>query len=202
MIFIVAMTLAVLASLGLYALNSASFELKTAGYERQYAQSQYLAEYALTATAQRLDTGAALVYYAQMMDPTGATSQYDPTKPRNGCYALANVTSGSPQAAKACRRIQRVEFQDAYGAVPALPVPAFGNTLLDGDFDVELTDPVRGALNAGNGVGTMCDLKFTATAMGRTLGQGATSYIKYGSEGLSLGRAQILVPNVFPCPAN
>ena len=50
-IFIVAMTLAVLASLGMYALASATNEVKTAGYERQSAQSHYLSEYGILGAA-------------------------------------------------------------------------------------------------------------------------------------------------------
>ena len=48
-VFIVAMTIAVLASLGLYALQSASTEVKTSGYGRQNAQSHYLSEYGISA---------------------------------------------------------------------------------------------------------------------------------------------------------
>ena len=43
--FIVAMTLAVLASVGVYALAAAATEVRTSGNERQGTQTHYLAEF-------------------------------------------------------------------------------------------------------------------------------------------------------------
>ena len=62
--FIVAMTLAVLASLGLYALASASNEMKTSGFERQNAQTHYLSEYGVLGGADDMNPTTAQLYSA------------------------------------------------------------------------------------------------------------------------------------------
>jgi Tfp pilus assembly protein PilX len=52
--FVVAMTLAVLSTIGAWALQSAALEVKMAGYERQSTQTHYLAEYGVMAATQDL----------------------------------------------------------------------------------------------------------------------------------------------------
>jgi hypothetical protein len=56
--FVVAMTIAVLSTVGAWALQSAALEVRMAGYERQSTQTHYLTEYGLVATAQDLDVNA------------------------------------------------------------------------------------------------------------------------------------------------
>ena len=52
--FIVAMTLAVLASVGVYALAAAANEVRTSGNERQNTQTHYLAEYGVLGAAHEM----------------------------------------------------------------------------------------------------------------------------------------------------
>src|SRR5580704_882781 len=52
--FVVAMTLAVLSTIGAWALQSAALEVRMAGYERQNTQTHYLAEYGVLAAMQDL----------------------------------------------------------------------------------------------------------------------------------------------------
>jgi hypothetical protein len=52
--FVVAMTLAVLSTIGAWALQSAALEVRMAGYERQSTQTHYLAEYGVIAAMQDL----------------------------------------------------------------------------------------------------------------------------------------------------
>ncbi len=55
--FVVAMTLAVLSTIGAWALQSAALEVRMAGYERQSTQTHYLAEYGVMAAMQDLSPG-------------------------------------------------------------------------------------------------------------------------------------------------
>ena len=50
--FIVAMTLAIIAAMGIYALNVAATEVKTAGYVREQTQAYYLSDYGVLASTQ------------------------------------------------------------------------------------------------------------------------------------------------------
>ncbi len=54
--FIVSMTLTVLASVGIYALAAASNEVRTSGYERQNTQTHYLASYGVLGIAHEIIT--------------------------------------------------------------------------------------------------------------------------------------------------
>ncbi len=59
--FVVAMTLAVLASVGIYALAAAATEVRTSGNERQNTQTHYLAEYGVLGAAREMAGGRALL---------------------------------------------------------------------------------------------------------------------------------------------
>jgi hypothetical protein len=93
-VFVVAMTLAVLASLGLFALVAASGEVKTAGYGRQNLQSHYLAESGVVATAFLLnaDPGAILGNMTKVVG-AGHIGDYDSAQPRSQCWSLDAVTT-------------------------------------------------------------------------------------------------------------
>ena len=57
MLFVVAMVIAVLASVGLYALAAASIEVRASGNERQNTQTHYLAEYGILAAIDPTELG-------------------------------------------------------------------------------------------------------------------------------------------------
>ena len=209
-IFIVAMTLAVLASLGLYALTAASNEIRTSGYERQNTQTQYLAEYAVMGGTQRIDPGYAGYLFGEVPDPL--KSSYAAAKlPNHGCYALSGVQSTTPLPGKFCQKIQSSEF--AWSSTPLRPsslaltgtsTGSFGVANMDGDFVVEITDPMTGPPSPGFGSGTgsnSCDVMFTLTGVGRTMLHSATpSWVEYGNASVALTRAQVVVHAVNPCP--
>jgi hypothetical protein len=56
--FVVAMTLAVLSTVGAWALQSAALEVRMAGFERQSSQTHYLSEYGLLATTEDVAANA------------------------------------------------------------------------------------------------------------------------------------------------
>ena len=148
-VFIVAMTLAVLASLGLYALQSASAEVKTSGYSRQNAQSHYLSEYGTLTGVNAMSGTTGQLYLAMMRNPT----QMD-----TSCVSLQGVdmTSAS-NLTKACRRMGASELSSAWqSSVPAIVAAqpnvagSLGPYALTGDFYVEITDPSTGSADVGN----------------------------------------------------
>jgi len=190
------MTLAVLASLGLYALQSASAEVKTSGYGRQNAQSHYLSEYGTLTGANAMGGTTGQLYLAMMKNPT----QRD-----TGCVSLIGVDPNAADLTKACRRMGSGEISSAWGtgtpAISAATTTAAGSLgpyPLLGDFYVEVTDPSTGA--AMWGIDTrlgLCFQQFTLTAVGITqpdqnlLGSTLTATALYGAEGLEMSRARV-----------
>ncbi len=199
-IFIVAMTLAVLASLGLYALQSASTEVKTSGYQRQTAQSHYLSEYGTLTGTNAMSGTTGQLYLGLMRSPTTWDTQ---------CVSLSGVNPGASNLTKSCRRMGSAELGAAWGtsitpvitATPAI-AGSLGPYALTGDFYVEITDPQTGA--SISGIDTklgLCFQSFTLTAVGitepdqamlATQGVTLTPTAFYASEGLEMSRARIV----------
>jgi len=199
-VFIVAMTIAVLASLGLYALQSASTEVKTSGYGRQNAQSHYLSEYGVSAGSTAMAGTTGQLYLGMMKSST----QRD-----TNCTSLLGTDINASDLSKACRRMGAAELSGSWGTgVKAVELTApnkagsLGNNSMTGDFYVEITDPAP----SGNmwGIDTrlgLCFTEFTMTAVGITepdtvglAAQGITlgDRALYGSQGLLTSRARVV----------
>jgi hypothetical protein len=212
--FIVSMTLGVLASVGLYALAAASTEIKTSGNERQFTQTHYLSEYGVIGTAHVLAEGRASALLSLMLSPSY----------RDACGSLPlppSVAAGD-NSTRACRRLEDQELANFFGSAwasgaqvtvpyststpPSPPYTAtpgsFGATPMTGGFFVELTNPTqtdaaRYALPGSSNGAHICFYQFTASATGVT-NSGIASAALFGSEGVEVQRARI-VAGPIPC---
>lgn len=199
-VFIIAMTLAVLASLGLYALQSASTEVKTSGYGRQNAQSRYLSEYGVQVGANAMGGTTGQLYVGLMKSNT----QRD-----TACTSLIGVDQNASLLSKACRRMGASELAGGWGTtakpietVAANKAGSLGFNDMTGDFYVELTDPAPAG--AMYGIDTrlgLCYTKVTVLAVGITrpdttslANKGITlgDRALYGSQGLINSRARVI----------
>ena len=214
-VFIVAMTLAVLASLGLFALVSASTEVKTAGFERQSLQTHYLAESATLATASMVGPDYAQAVESSMRNNT----DYNTSLPRNHCVSLESVPATADGPSKECKILQMTDltqgwqspYSIAAGGTPlrasSVSAPgSLGPSALDGFVGVEVTDtifgePVSGMATMGQRLTTMCPVTFTVTGYGSTRpnNAGTNDVQKYGAEGVEQSRAR-LTGGPIPCP--
>jgi hypothetical protein len=200
--FIVAMTLAVIAAMGVYALQIASTEVKTAGFVRQQIQTQYLSQYGTGAMTQAL-TYNAQTYASVMMQ-----------QPDQFCYSLFQIST-QPTAnaqSQACHRAMSAELgtQVVQGGAPAqlLSAPAAYSPTSDltrgqlglpiaPEFFVEVTDPYQRQPPPGysnNSSTTICFKEVTASAMGMTpttVIANANDSTAFLSEGLEMSRARI-----------
>lgn len=203
--FIVAMTLAVIATMGIYALKIASTEVQTAGFVRQQVQTTYLSEMGVASMAQAL-TNNAQTYASVMLQ-----------QPDAFCYSLFGISSqatATPQAI-ACHRAGSPELGAQVvplGSPPVTlltPVTSFNaaNDATRGpvgintapDFFVEVTDPNQRQPPAGyatNSSSPVCFLEVTASSMGITpttfTANAATDSSGFRSEGLEMARARIV----------
>lgn len=200
--FIVAMTLAVIAAMGMYALNVAGTEVKTAGYVREQTQAYYLSEYGVLSIAQEISAANAYMYYRRAM--------YTPDTNCTSLYGTPATAVGLPLA---CLRIGSVEVAkywtpppvtaagkliDAYTGNATENARGTGGIATVPDFYVEITDPFSTRAPAGYGSSggpSQCFVDFTVAAVGMTP-LTAGSYL---SEGLQTSRARI-VAGPGPCP--
>jgi hypothetical protein len=206
--FIVAMTLAVLASVGVYALAAASSEIRTSGSERQNSQTHYLAEYGIIGAAHELTATTAQWYLGIMMSANRDTP----------CLALPNVPSTSDAMALACRRLGSAELGRAWAVPPTVPYGggtattpldplqapgSLGPTPMSGDFFVELTDPMQANAPARYALGlNLCFILMTASGTGITqpLFPGVADLTpQFAGEGIEVQRARLLA-GPMNCP--
>jgi hypothetical protein len=206
--FVVAMTLAVLSTIGAWALQSAALEVRMAGYERQSAQTHYLAEYGVIGVMQQVPSTAGtkttLEQAVAGYQGTHASCLAVPcvnftTTPLSvitgtGCGEIATPLS---MAAKSCYRwdgtagwTAQVPLDVGDGGVSGVP-GSLGATNTVGSIAGEITDiapaPSMTGNSAGNGLSTYW---VTVTSYGQTSTSGSTTT---NSQGTEPARARIQV---------
>jgi hypothetical protein len=204
--FVVAMALAVLGSVGMYAIVAASNEVRTSGNERQNTQTHYLAQYGVIGAAHEMVSTKAQFYLGLMMNSSTADTP---------CVSLPGVNfSTAPPILRACRRLGSAELGTPWTGAP-ITVPygantpftsgvvpgSFGPVPMNGDFFVELTEPTQAQAPARYATDLhFCFIEMTATSSGITqpvlVGQPTGTY---ASEGIEVQRARIMAGPV-QCP--
>ena len=218
--FIISMTVAVLAAVGLYALSAASSEIRTTGYERQNAQTHYLSEYGILGSAQEVSGTKAQLYVGLMVSLPDTSCKSLPGVPSSG------VTSWGTQVgplSRACRRMGSTELSgwlgqstatptswatqvlDPYNATSSTPAPSLGSAPMTGDFYVEMTDPRQIAPPAGFDLKLgLCFVQVTVSSTGITqqllaAGGSPGEMAQFGKEGVENARSRI-VGGPIRCP--
>jgi len=221
-LFIVAMIVAVLGSVGIYALAAAATEVRAAGNERQSTQTHYLAQYGILAAANYVQNDTTL--YEQL-----AT-----TSPDWPCTSLPGVTQSANALLRACFRIEEGDLTSVWGAtggtppapplidyggtpsstsgsasasssgtsVPPLalntPPGSLGPTPMTARFFVELTSPTQKAAPSRYALDLhFCFHEYTATAVGVTQPvysqQSSNPGGAYSAQGQEMQRARFLL---------
>jgi hypothetical protein len=211
--FVVAMTIAVLGSIGAWAVQSAALEVRMAGYERQNTQTHYLAEYGILSASQDLGPGYAQQLVGLAVCGTGGTreacnnaqwSVADPnaTTLSKSCHRWTNATQATTQFIPS--GMTPLDSADGGGAPGSFGV---SNTV--GDFNVELTEVAQGPTVSGTSGGPtgMFFYYVTLTSDGKTQqALSGTNYAAfYGSEGDEQLRSRVVVGpmpqiNLTGCP--
>jgi hypothetical protein len=176
--FLVTMVLAVLASVGIYALAATTTEIATSGSERQAVQTHYLAEYGVVAGLRIIAPDQNQQYFA-FMDKESQAGQTE------GCLSMPNVSATTvPDFKKrACMRLNAAKIGSidngytpfvAYaGSTPMATGPilaggSLGPTLTVPDFAVEFSGRRRtGDVLPGNS-GNFCTVEVTVSSYGQT----------------------------------
>ena len=202
--FVVAMTLAVLGSVGVYALAAASNEVRTSGNERQNTQTHYLSEYGVIGITHEMVASKAQFYLGLMLSNAGhpvrvACPASRPRRARSRARAAASGRSSSgspgspvrsPSPTRATRPTRRASRRESFGPVP-----------MNGDFFVELTEPTQAQAPARYSTDLhFCFIEMTATSNGITqpVVPGQPTGV-YANEGIEMQRARIMAGPV-QCP--
>jgi len=214
-VIVVAMAIAVLATMGVYALRSSQQEMQTSGGARQRMQAHYLDEYALIGTVQHLTPGRADAIlkrykaYADLTQPPGNNTD-------TGCASVAAVPLTAERTARWCQLLPSATiglgWQSASGAArsplfdwdggkaPGSLGTGAGGVFMGGDFWVELSDPAVGAKLPG--YTNHCYAYFTVTAAGATLPRNVSDAGIAAGLGIETARARIRVGPVTTCDLN
>jgi hypothetical protein len=140
-LFVTATTLALLASLGLYALTTTRGEVSASGYMSRVSLTEGIEQWAENAAMSDLtNEGPSLISIAQN------NTAYGTSATASGCQALANVPSSAPPQTKACQQ----KFMAAYltsvtGTTPPILWSPTGRTMAASpDFFTEMTNVDQG----------------------------------------------------------
>jgi hypothetical protein len=226
--FIIAITLTLLAAMGVYALNVSATEVKAAGYVRQQTQTHYLAEYGILAGAQDVSANRTQMYYTALTTPYVAASG-TLTSDTNCVSLYGEVSPAASTLALGCRRVGSAELDASWQITTGSPVnvkmitPWTANNAevsrgssglpTTPDFFIEVTDANQKTPPSGYSTNqNLCFAEFTVSAYGLTpttdtsAGAPTTPWANalapygYQSEGLELARARI-VGGPITCPS-
>jgi hypothetical protein len=201
--FIVAMTLAVLAGLGAWALQSAALEVRMAGYERQNTQTHYVSEYGVLAAMQNVGANPTIVTVAKQTPATDCWSvptAADTSANASGlaCFrwdnsqAALSALPGSTYAAPPGLTFYSTPSSGPYAIDPSSTSASgsLGYTSLQGDFRVELSEPAAGPPLPGGGT----QYWVTISSYGQTGLSADAGAAQFNSQGNETLRARVLVP--------
>ncbi len=168
-IFIVAVTLALLASLGVYGLTSTANDIAASGLLRQSTQAQHADEAALMAAAESFTPATAAQLVRDMKDPSKRSNQ-QATGTARCRSANAPTTNIATQDAEACRKLTETEMFNLSKNVNEWVSPtlfdstSFGAVVQKPVVTVEITNPIEVPGPAGNSTDTqMYFAQVTAT---------------------------------------
>jgi hypothetical protein len=206
--FVVAMTIAVLAGLGAWALQSASLEVRMAGYERQNTQTHYISEYGVLAAMQNLDPTHAQAILPGAITGVGGTrptcisapTQYDTnaTCLAKACWVWLNAQS-TINAANSVYQYPASGSPYAIDPSSTTTSGSFGYTSMQGDFTVEMTEPAQASSAAQAGTAGQAFYWVTLSSYGQTgLNSDAGVTAQFNSQGDETLRSRVLVG---PVPA-
>ncbi len=154
--FIVAVTLALLAVMGVYGLTATAADVRSAGHMREGLQAQKTGEHSMITTAQTLTAAKSPVILSAMTGGAGANSGQS-----QNCRSAAPFTGASDKTgSEACAKFDLTELEAASGLSKApFTAKSFGliNTNINtpgadgvvlagtnsGGVTVEITDPLH-----------------------------------------------------------
>lgn len=201
-VFIVVLVLTMLTGIGLFAARSAMLATEASGYERQMTQTHYLTEYAVLSATSELSSTRREAYVKLMA-----------TQPDPNCTSVKRISDNNWVTNRTCYRFGYKDLENVLKLQPGnnsfliAPTPpttpgSLGQTLLDPDFVVEMTDlgpatpPVAGTDLTSSGAANVQFVSVTLNATGqiRPYAVGPNVDLAAGrSASVELSRAHLVV---------
>jgi hypothetical protein len=196
------MTLAVLAAIGAWAMQSAATEVRTAGYERQNSQTHYLSEYGAFVAMQDMNPTLGPVFFTHaycqpdscVSAPTGGVTG-TPNRMLKSCLRLGTSTDVSAPllGAAGANTTTLGSPISPYGGDAGTTTPgSLGAIPMQGDFWAEFTEPVPTQCAGTSTSNGLSCYQMTLTTAGITQQQASNTTALYGSEGVELQRVRVI----------
>lgn len=186
-VFIVAMTLTLLALMGVYAISNTATEVRSAGYVRQATQAHYLSEYALTAVANHVTSSN-----ADFMVNTLLLGQSSPT---TDCLSVPTYITASA-IARACIRFNQTQLEEMWQGRPLLTEYSLGqrgNTTMQGTVFAEFTNPTLTQPPPGFDQALGLSFARVTVTTGGSVQAGGFDPTRLENRTLEMGRARLTV---------
>lgn len=172
-LMIVALTLALLGAMGVYAMSSATTEIRSSGYARQASQAHYITQLGNLAMIDAFSPANASFFDAQMR--ASATFNDEASRCQSSVPREANnVTAMS----KSCAKVPQNYFTTAWGQNEVIKNDSLSpiEGTLSGSFTSEITEPITGGVRAGYDTNNgKCFRRYTITTYGQLQTVGAAA---------------------------
>lgn len=186
-VFIVAMTLALLALMGVYAISGSAAEVRSSGYVRQATQAHYLSEYAMASTANHVNAANAdFIVNTRLLAPS--TGPFPPT---TDCLSVPTYAAASA-VSKACVRFTQQDLEGSWAGRPLLTEHSLGQpgkTSMQGTVFSEFSNATLTAPPPGFDL----SLGLTFARVTVTTGGSVQPAGNVGGRTLEMGRARMIV---------
>jgi len=199
--FIVAVTLGLLAVMGVYGLAATTADVRSAGHMREALQGQKAAEHAMMMTAETFNPSVASGLYNQMTAPVVAGVA---TGHATNCKTAAAYTGfADRRAAEACKRLDPAQMQALGQAVTgtawAAPFTAlsFGKVQTTANPIIEVTNPIDIA-SPGNSEEKYAQLTVTVFTQMKPPGATAAETVVTGRGRITVGPIKAMATNYAP----
>lgn len=203
--FIVAITLGLLAAMGVYGLAATAADVRAAGHMREAAQSQHAAEVAIVMTSQLLEPGNAQVIVNRMRSDNSMRSagaeNCRTARPFNPTDNAANRDAQACLVLTPTSMKNLAQDQSSF-PVDSLPVKApftaksFGDVPDYAHIRVELTNPIDWDAPAGNAVGQRSPIFTQVRATVYVEMRPATTTLP--ADSVAVGRGRLIVGPYLP----
>ncbi len=185
-VFIVAMTMALLALMGVYAITNAATEVRSAGYVRQATQAHYLSEYALGAVANHVTSSNADYMVNTLLLGNNSSAN---------CLSVPTYASAS-KVSRACWRFSQQELENTWGGRPLLTQYSLGQpgvSTMAGTTFAEFTSPVMTQPPAGFDQALGLSFARVTITTGGSVQAGGLDPTHVENRTLEMGRGRIIV---------
>jgi hypothetical protein len=205
--FIVAMTLALLAAMGVYGLTATAVDVRAAGHLRESAQAQAAAEHAMVLTAESFTPGTTGELVRAMQSGTGGSGDIQSTKCKTANrFNTSNEPNERYRAAQSCLSWNLAEMENLSSAVNAwtnltglgatrstFSAESFGDVTHKPFIRVEVTNPV----DVPPPPGTSLNDRFTFTQVTTTVFVDMKAAVGDPADSMVAGRGRMTVGPYF-----